>query len=556
MASPPVLHTGVLASVPSRLLHPHTIPVGPGPVGIVVTPDGATAYVAASGGAEITAVSTATDTAGSTVPVGAGPWDLAVSPDGARLYASRPAAGVVGVVSTASHTVTGTVTGLATPKGLAVSPDGTTLYVANTGGGTVAVVDTATHTAITAVDVGGAPDTIAFRPDGAVAYVSVPGSGTVRVVSTASRAVTATITGFTTPTGLAVSPDGTTLYVADSGRSALALVSTATHTVTATAALATSPVSVSCSPDGTLVYVTTPGRDSVTVVNSFSATVTTTITGLVSPQRVTTTVDGLRLFVTNGGAGTVLAVRRPASITPNAGSRGGGTTVTITGQGFTGTTAVRFGSRLAPEFTVVDDSHLVVVTPSGTVSGALVQVTSAGGRAGVGHFYYRRLPLLESLSVTEGPMSGGTVITLTGRRFTGVKGVWFGKTFRSVTVLSDSRMTVVAPPSAVAGHIPLHVTNQGGVSNTLSFTYVATMAITSLGPISGPRTGSRPVNINGTGLGAVTSVTFGGVAAVFKVMSDIKVQAITPPGPPGPAAVVVGTADGRTATSPTPYTYT
>jgi uncharacterized protein (TIGR03437 family) len=54
----------------------------------------------------------------------------------------------------------------------------------------------------------------------------------------------------------------------------------------------------------------------------------------------------------------------------------------------------------------------------------------------------------------------------------------------------------------------------------------------------------------------VTSVTFGGVAAVFKAASDIKIQAITPAGPPGNAAVVVRTADGRTATSPMPYAYT
>jgi uncharacterized protein (TIGR03437 family) len=61
---------------------------------------------------------------------------------------------------------------------------------------------------------------------------------------------------------------------------------------------------------------------------------------------------------------------------------------------------------------------------------------------------------------------------------------------------------------------------------------------------------------NGTVLLLVTSVTFGGVAAVFKAASDIKIQAITPAGPPGNAAVVVRTADGRTATSPMPSTYT
>ena len=551
-----VVNTGAPPAGRGRLLQPHTIPVGSAPVGIVVTPDGATAYVADSGGQELTVVATATDTVGGTVPVGLGPADLAVSPDGARLYVSRPAAGVVGVVGTASGTTTATITGFSTPRSLALSPDGTALYVADAGGTTVAVVNTATATVTAAVAVGNAPDTVALRPDGAVAYVSVPGSGTVAVVSTATRTVTATVTGFTTPRGLAVSPDGATLYVADAGRNTLVLVGTATHTVSAAVTLAAGPVSLFCSPDGTLVYATTPSRNAVTVINPSTATVVTTIPGLTFPQRITTTPDGLRLYVTNGGGATVTALRRPASITPNQGSRGGGTSVTLTGQGFAGATAVRFGSHPATEFTVLDDNHIVAVTPSSDVSNALVQVTTPGGTAGIGFYYYRRVPLIESLSVTTGPTSGGTQITLTGRRFTGVTGVWFGKTYRPVTVLSDTRMTVVAPASAVVGNVPLHARNQGGASNTLTFTFTSSLVISSIGPTSGPRTGSRPVNINGTGLLSVTSVTFGGVAAVFKASSDIKIQAITPAGAPGNVAVVVRTADGRTATSPMPYTYT
>ncbi|MDX3224700.1 IPT/TIG domain-containing protein [Streptomyces sp. ME19-01-6] len=525
-------------------------------MGIAVTPNGAAAYIADSGGDTVTVVNTATDAVASTITVGSGPWEVAISPDGAHVYVSRPAAGAVMVITTATNAVTATISGFTGPRGLAVRPDGSRLYVANSGGNTVAVVDTATNTVTGTVAVGNTPDTVVSRPDGAVMYVSNIGSGTVSVINTTGNAVTATISGFTSPRGLAVSPDGSRLYVANSGGNTVGVANTATNTVTGTIRLAAGPAYLAMSPDGTLLYAVTPGRGSLTVINPATSTVTATLVGFGSPQRITTSPDGLRLYTTDSGANTVKVMRRPASITPNQGSRGGGSLVTITGEGFTGTTAVYFGARRAPSFTVVDDNRLTVVTPSGTLSSVPVRVVAAGGTAVVGHYYYRRVPSIDQMSVTSGPASGGTTTTFTGHRFVGVTGVWFGKTVRVPTVLSDTQMTVVAPPSSVVGQVPVHIANPGGVSNSLPFTYIANLSISSISPVSGPAAGSRAVNINGLGLSAVTGVTFGGVSAIFKVMSDIKVQAITPAHAPGPVAVVVRTADNRTATSPVSYTYT
>ncbi|KAK1178904.1 IPT/TIG domain-containing protein [Streptomyces sp. NBS 14/10] len=545
-----------LAASPSGLFLPHTIPVGPTPVGIAVTPNGATAYVADSGGTAVTAISTATDTVAATVTVGSGPWAVAVSPDGAYAYVTRTSAGAVAVIATATNTVAATISGFSSPRGLAVTPDGSRLYVANSGAGTVAVVNTATRAVIATVTVGSSPDAVVVRPDGAVVYVSNTGSGTVSAISTATNTVSATISGFSSPHGLAVTPDGSQLYVANTGGQAVGVVSTATNTVGSSVPIPVGgPAYLAISPDKTLVYAVTPAPGAVTVINLSAATITATLVGFQSPQRITTSRDGLRIYVTEGGTSSVRVDRRPASITPNQGSRGGGDLVTITGMGFTGTKSVFFGTSKATFFTVVDDSHITVVTPSATLSSVPVRVVSSGGSSAVGYFYYRRLPLLEQLSVTSGPVTGGTVVTLTGRRFYGVTGVWFNKTMRKPTVVSDTQMTVVVPPSSVSGKVPVYTANTGGVSNSLSFTYLANMTITSLSPTSGPAAGSRPININGTGLSAVTSVTIGGLAVIFKVMSDIKVQAISPAHAPGPAAVVVRTADNRTATSPVPYTY-
>lgn len=50
-------------------------------------------------------------------------------------------------------------------------------------------------------------------------------------------------------------------------------------------------------------------------------------------------------------------------ISPNQGSSGGGTLVTITGSSLTGTTAVRFGTRLATSVTNVSPTQVTAVSP-------------------------------------------------------------------------------------------------------------------------------------------------------------------------------------------------
>lgn len=52
-------------------------------------------------------------------------------------------------------------------------------------------------------------------------------------------------------------------------------------------------------------------------------------------------------------------------ISPNQGSTGGGTTVTITGSNLTNATAVKFGSKAAT-ITANTDTSITAVSPSGS----------------------------------------------------------------------------------------------------------------------------------------------------------------------------------------------
>jgi fibronectin-binding autotransporter adhesin len=67
------------------------------------------------------------------------------------------------------------------------------------------------------------------------------------------------------------------------------------------------------------------------------------------------------------------------SITPASGSTAGGTSVTITGTGFTGASGVTFGGVAAANFTVVNDTTITATTAAGRAGPASVVVTTAEG---------------------------------------------------------------------------------------------------------------------------------------------------------------------------------
>ena len=80
--------------------------------------------------------------------------------------------------------------------------------------------------------------------------------------------------------------------------------------------------------------------------------------------------------------GPLSASLRPTvtNVSPNTGPSAGGTTVTITGTGFSsGLTSVKFGATPAASFSVVNDTTVTAVSPAQTVSTVDVTVTTANG---------------------------------------------------------------------------------------------------------------------------------------------------------------------------------
>lgn len=76
--------------------------------------------------------------------------------------------------------------------------------------------------------------------------------------------------------------------------------------------------------------------------------------------------------------------------TPTSGPPSGGTTVRVSGHGFTNASMVTFGSGLGQQITVIDDNTLTVVSPMGTAGASVdIVVTSPAGTSHGSSFAFR-----------------------------------------------------------------------------------------------------------------------------------------------------------------------
>jgi len=109
-------------------------------------------------------------------------------------------------------------------------------------------------------------------------------------------------------------------------------------------------------------------------------------TGPTADVQVTYTYAGTNYTIDLGNisgtpASSALSV---TLVSPPTGSAAGGTTVTITGTGFTGATAVLFGGVAGTALTVVSDTQLTATSPAGAVGIVPVTVVAPAGTSTAG----------------------------------------------------------------------------------------------------------------------------------------------------------------------------
>ncbi|HEY4947424.1 MAG TPA: IPT/TIG domain-containing protein, partial [Acidimicrobiales bacterium] len=578
------------------------IKVGHCPMGMALSPNGTTAYVTNFLSGTVSVIDTRTNRVEATLPGGDDPEGIAISPNGQRAYVTDPDTGSVRALNLVSGRLGPRIAVGGSPEGIAVTPDGSTIYVANPARGEVEPINASTGAVGYGIPAGLGVGDVAVSPDGSTVYATNAIFGTVVPIATATNGAGSRIVVGGSPTSVTFAPDGATAYVTEPLRGKLVPIETATGTVEAATPLTGGPVSVTITPDQapTASYSVTAapagaattfdGSNSTSPVGSIASfrwdfgdgtnSVTTTPTTTHTYAEAGSYTTGLTVTNTAGTSTAVVftgqtvsrdggpsaAATHPvqvpvpapqvSAVTPNGGPVSGGTAVTITGEHFTGATAVAFGANLATPFTVVSDTEITVTSPMGTTGTIDVRVTTPSGESAVtpaDQFTYTSVPAptVSSISPTSGPLFGGTAVTITGMNLTGATEVTFGTTRAlGFTVVSDTEITATSPAKP-PGPQDVRVTSPGGESGTGEvFTYVAAPTVGTVSPASGPEAGGTSVTISGNHLTAAREVSFGAVVSTqVTVVSDTEITAVSPPGAAGTVDVTVATPYGTSIPS-------
>jgi len=305
----------------------------------------------------------------------------------------------------------------------------------------------------------------------------------------------------------------------------------------------------------TAVTIGGTAATAVTVVNATTITATTPAGSAGTASVLVTTPSGT---YSAGALYTHQAAPTVTSISPSSGPLAGGQSVTITGTGFTGATAVTIGGTAATAVIVTGSTSLTAIAPAGSAGTASVLVTTPGGTNSANTLYtHQAAPTVTSISPSSGPLTGGQSVTITGTDFTGATSVTIGGTAATVVIVVSSTSITATTPAGSAGTASVLVTTPGGTNsaNTLYTHQAAAPTVTSISPSLGPLTGGQSVTITGTGFTGATAVTIGGTAATaVTVVSSTSLTATTPAGSAGTASVLV-TTPGGTNSANTLYTH-
>jgi IPT/TIG domain len=466
---------------------------------------------------------------------------------------AHPAAGAVDVVVTVvvpngGGTYTGTGMGAFTyvippPIVSAIAPT-----IGTTAGGTVVILTGQYFTGATVKFGSSAATSVTVNSTGtSITATSPPGSGTVDVTVTTPSGTSATSSadqftyGTPPPTVSSVSPSGGTVAGGTS------VVITGTGFTGATAVTFGGVAATIGTVSATSITATTPAHGA----------------GAVNVQVTTPagTGTGGNLYTYGASLPTV------TSISPTSGTTLGGTIVTITGTGFSGTPLVTINGIAAGNVIVTSPTTLTAVTPAGTGTNDPVTVTTSVGPSSAANIYSfvaptgppTPAPTVNSGGVTpnSGPTSGGTVITITGTNLTGTTSVTVGgNAATGVHVVSSTTVTATTPPGTGLQNVVV-TTPGGSATATGAFQYVtAAPTVTAVNLNSGSALGGTTVTITGTNFTGATAVTFGGTAAAaFTVVNATTITAKTPAHSAGLVNVAVTTSGGGTGTGNNLFTF-
>ncbi len=141
------------------------------------------------------------------VPVGKGPEGIDIAPDGKTAWSAHSQDGGVSVIDLATKKVVSTFDiGTRRSNRIKLTPDGKFALVSDLDAGDLVIVDAAARKEVKRLKLGKSPEGILIPPTGGVAYVAVNGDNRIAVVDLKGWVVTKTMETGTGPDGMAWVP--------------------------------------------------------------------------------------------------------------------------------------------------------------------------------------------------------------------------------------------------------------------------------------------------------------------------------------------------------------
>lgn len=138
------------------------------------------------------------------VPVGKGPEGIELSPDGKQLWTSQSQDGGVSVIDVASKKVVKTFDAKTQRSNrIKFTPDGKHILITDLAGGELVILDAATQREVKRLKLGKSPEGILMTPDGTRALIAVNGDSNIAVLDLKTLEVTGRIQPGPGPDGMA-----------------------------------------------------------------------------------------------------------------------------------------------------------------------------------------------------------------------------------------------------------------------------------------------------------------------------------------------------------------
>jgi len=138
------------------------------------------------------------------IPVGKGPEGIDLSPDGREVWSAHSRDGAVSVIDVATKKVTRTIdAGTKRSNRIKLTPDGRYALVSDSESGDIVVLDAPARKVFKRVPVGKSPEGVLIPPGGGRAFIAVNGDNVVAIVDLKTWAVTRKLQTGTGPDGMA-----------------------------------------------------------------------------------------------------------------------------------------------------------------------------------------------------------------------------------------------------------------------------------------------------------------------------------------------------------------